>query len=90
MQRDAKGGYMIKTKQEKRIVYLAYFCRYGFFAFMLLLGLGLRISTFKEYTKYFLPGIGILYGTYLLLGLRFRFKHLYCAKIGRASCRVRV
>lgn len=79
MQRDAKGGYMIKTKQEKRIVYLAYFCRFGFFALMLLLGLGLRISIFKEYTKYFLPGIGILYGTYLLLGLRFRFKHIYCA-----------
>jgi hypothetical protein len=74
-----RGDCMLTAKQEKRIIYLAYFCRYGYIAFMLLLLFGLRLSNFKEYTNFLLYWMAIFYGMYLLIGLRFRFKHLYCA-----------
>jgi hypothetical protein len=62
------------------IICLAYFSRYGYFTLMVVVLWILKIFGITgDIISYTLFGMLNLYGIYLLVGLRLKFKHLYCA-----------
>lgn len=67
------------NRQERRIVRLAWFFRYGYFGLMLVLLFVLgALGAGREVRASLIFGMMLLYGLYFLIGLRLRFRHLYC------------
>ncbi len=59
---------------------LCFFIRYGFFILLASVLFGLKIAqATRTITILALGGMLFLYGLYFLLGLQFKFKHLYSA-----------
>lgn len=65
---------------KKSIIYFAYFIRYGYFALIVLVLWAIKkLNVTSDIFGYTLFGMATLYGIYFLVGLQFKFKHLYCA-----------
>jgi len=76
------GGSLLISKQREKnlIICLAYFVRYGYLALMVIVLYILSKMQLNPKTLVYVFSGGItLDGIYHFIGLRFRFKHLYCA-----------
>jgi hypothetical protein len=69
---------MIQTKEKKKIIALAYFFRYGYIASMIMISLLVQIFGFEEFSRVILSVLVLFYGVYMLVGLKFKFIHVYC------------
>jgi len=61
-----------RNKEEKIIILLAYYIRYGYWVTMIAL-------EFLIKSPYVFFVMSALYGLYHLIGLRYHFRHLYCS-----------
>ena len=67
-------------QQENGTSKVFFFIRYGFFILLATVLLGLKLAqATRMITIFALGGMLFLYGLYFLLGLQFKFKHLYAA-----------
>jgi hypothetical protein len=69
---------MISAKEKKRILALAYFFRYGYIGSMIVISFLVQILGLNEFSKVIIGVFVLLYGVYMLVGLRFKFVHVYC------------
>lgn len=69
---------MIQTKEKKKIIALAYFFRYGHIASMIVITILIQNLGFKDFSQVILSVLVLGYGVYTLVGLKFKFIHVYC------------
>lgn len=75
-----EGKFLSSRRKERNIIYLAYFFRYGYLASMALILWRLAaIDVPANIQEYVFFSMSVIFGIYSLIGLRFRFKHVYCA-----------
>lgn len=75
-----EGSLKLTRKEKRNIIWLAYFVRYGYWV-LYILGLHIlgEMNAPRIPTALIRSGMLAFFGLYHLIGLHFRFRHLYCA-----------